>query len=29
MVITAHQGSLSSQASLSVKIAPGEGGNPN
>ena len=29
MVITAHQGTLSSQASLSVKIAPGEGGNPN
>ncbi|HTZ97166.1 MAG TPA: VWA domain-containing protein [Terriglobales bacterium] len=29
MIITAHQGTLSSQASLSVKITPSGSGNPN
>jgi VWFA-related protein len=29
MIITAHQGTLTSQASLSVKITPSEGGGPN
>lgn len=29
MIITAHQGTLTSQASLSVRITPSESGNPN
>jgi hypothetical protein len=29
MVITAHQGPMKAEASLSVKIAPGEAANPN
>jgi hypothetical protein len=29
MIVTAHQGTMTSESSLSVKITPGETANPN